>query len=73
MQKKFVASSIRLTRFLYALGFDKSSIVDCAGAESWEFEHDELLQDALDFYFLMRRKIRSECNAKEINKTNSTR
>lgn len=60
MEEKFVASSIRLMRFLYALGFDKSSVVDRSGNESWEFVRSSKLQEALDFYFYMRKKIRSE-------------
>jgi len=44
-------------RFLYALGFKKSSIFDSNGAESWEFEYSSQLQEALNFYFKARKSI----------------
>ena len=43
-------------RFLYALGFDKESIYDENGVESWNFKYSQLLQQALNFYFDMRNQ-----------------
>ena len=55
-KKYFNASSARLMRFLYALGFSKESFINENGYENWKFEHTENLQEALDFYFYMRKK-----------------
>lgn len=49
--------SIRLSRYLYSLGFDKISKTDNNGKEYWLFERSPHLQDALDFFFIMRKKI----------------
>ena len=57
-KRYFNASSIRLMRFLYALGFPKESFINKNGYENWKFEHTEELQEALDFYFYMRNKNR---------------
>ena len=62
-KKYFKAESVRLARFLYSLGFDKSSIY-IGDKEYWEFEKTPLLDEALKFYFYFRKKIRSECNDK---------
>lgn len=56
MNKYFNASSLRLTRYLYSLGFPKQSFVNSKGLENWKFEHSSDLQEALDFYFYMRKK-----------------
>ena len=56
MEKIFKASSIRLMRYLYSLGFDKSSVVNESGDENWLFEQSKNLQESLDFYFYMRKK-----------------
>ena len=55
----FNVSSVRLMRFLYALGFDKESYISNSGKENWRFEKSDALQEALDFFFYMRKKIRS--------------
>lgn len=55
-KKYFNASSGRLMRFLYALGFQKESFINEKGYENWKFEHTCELQEALDFYFYMRKK-----------------
>lgn len=49
-------SSIRLMRFLYALGFEKESYINTKGKENWRFEKSDDLQESLDFYFYMRKK-----------------
>lgn len=54
--KYFIASSIRLMRFLYSLGFDKKSFINDKGYENWKFEHTDELQEALNFYFEFRDK-----------------
>lgn len=52
--KYFKCESIRLSRFLYSLGFDKKSIIE-DGKEVWLFVKDENLQKSLDFFFAMRK------------------
>ena len=49
-------SSVRLMRYLYALGFDKESYINNKGKENWRFKKSNELQEALDFYFYMRNK-----------------
>lgn len=49
-------SSVRLMRFLYALGFQKESYISHSGKENWRFEKTDNLQEALDFYYYMRKK-----------------
>jgi len=56
MSKYFNASSLRLSRYLYALGFQKQSFINKNGIENWKFEHSSDLQESLDFYFYMRNK-----------------
>lgn len=56
MKKYYKCESIRMCRFLYSLGFDKKSCVDKNGNEYWLFERNKLLQEALDFFFIMRKK-----------------
>jgi hypothetical protein len=57
MNNKFKADSIRLCRFLYSLGFDKESeYID--GKETWLFDKSDELQEALDFFFCMRNKLK---------------
>ena len=56
---KFKCDSVRLCRYLYGLGFDKESIyVD--GKESWLFLKSDNLQECLDFFFIIRNKIRNK-------------
>lgn len=51
----FRCDSIRLMRFLYSLGFEKKSIKEGEN-EYWEFEKSNELQEALNFFFYMRKK-----------------
>jgi len=44
-------------RYLYSLGFDKESFINKKGYENWKFLHTPELQEALDFYFALRKKI----------------
>ena len=53
----FICQSIRMSRYLYSLGFNKMSII-INGKENWKFEKSDALQEALDFYYYMRSKNR---------------
>lgn len=52
-------SSVRLMRYLYSLGFDKESYINKKGKENWRFVKSKELFEALDFFYLMRKKNRS--------------
>ena len=57
MEKKYYnVSSVRLMRFLYALGFNKESYLDKNQKENWRFVVDENLIESIDFYHYMRNK-----------------
>lgn len=57
MEKKYYnVSSVRLMRFLYALGFQKESYFNNQGKENWRFVYDDKLSEALDFYHQMRKQ-----------------
>lgn len=58
MSKKFKCESVRLCRFLYSLGFDKESRFDREGKEYWLFDWSQELQNSLDFFFVMRKKLK---------------
>ena len=58
IKKYYNVSSIRMMRFLYALGFNKESYINKKGKENWKFEKSNDLQEALDFFFYMRNKHR---------------
>lgn len=49
-------SSVRLMRYLYALGFNKESYYDKNGKENWRFEINDYLTESLKFYHDMRNK-----------------
>ena len=59
MKNKFRCESVRLCRFLYGLGFDKESIT-YNGKEAWLFDRSEELQESLEFFFYMRKKLKSK-------------
>lgn len=65
-------SSVRLMRFLYSLGFEKESYYNTKNKENWRFEKSELLMEALDFYFYMRKNNKElvECQ-KDLQRKNS--
>lgn len=52
----FRTSNKRTMRFLYNLGFDKTSEY-VNGEEIWSFIRTPELNESLDFYFYMRKKI----------------
>ena len=54
---KYRCESVRLCRYLYSLGFDKQSI-EYNDQEAWLFDKSNELQESLDFYFSMRKKLR---------------
>lgn len=56
-------SSVRLMRYLYSLGFEKSSFYNSKNKENWKFKKSKLLEEALDFYFYARKNNRElvEC------------
>ena len=57
MENKFYnVSSVRLMRFLYALGFDKESYFNKDGKENWRFLITDGLLESIDFYHQMRSK-----------------
>lgn len=58
MSKKFKCESVRLCRFLYSLGFDKESKFNREGKEYWLFDWSQELQNSLDFFFVMRKKLK---------------
>lgn len=56
MKQYYNVSSIRMMRFLYALGFDKESYFDKNGKEHWRFEKTDSLLKSVEFFKLMRQK-----------------
>ena len=57
MEKKYYnVSSVRLMRFLYALGFEKESYFNSKGKENWRFELCSDLLESIRFYHYMRNK-----------------
>lgn len=60
MNNKYKCESVRLCRFLYSLGFDKESHYDINGNEYWLFNKNKYLQQSLNFYFSMRKKIKEK-------------
>lgn len=59
MNNKYRCESVRLCRFLYSLGFDKETI-SYNGKEVWLFNRSKELQEALDFFFVMRKKLKNQ-------------
>jgi len=60
MGNKYKCESVRLCRFLYGLGFDKESKFDENNHEYWLFERSPELQNSLDFFFSMRKKLKQK-------------
>ena len=55
MKEYYKCESIRLCRYLYSLGFNKISKFDSNKKEYWLFERSNELQNALSFFFSMRK------------------
>lgn len=56
MVEYFNVSSIRMARFLYALGFAKESYINSSGEERWRFVKTDNLTESVAFYKYMRSK-----------------
>lgn len=54
INKYFKTYSKRTSKFLYSLGFNKTSFFDENKTEYWIYERSNALNDALDFYFKFR-------------------
>lgn len=57
MKNKIKIKNKRLSKYLYSLGFNRESKIDNK-IEYWLFEESNEIQEALDFYFYMRKKTR---------------
>ena len=58
MKRYYKCESIRLCRYLYSLGFEKESKIDMNKREYWLFKRSDELQNALSFFFSMRKKMK---------------
>jgi len=56
MKDKKIIRSLRLCRYLFSLGFEKESCFNEKNEEYWMFKKSGNLDEALDFYFYMRKK-----------------
>ncbi len=54
MIEYYNVSSVRLMRFLYALGFEKESYINSKGKENWRFIKSPKLMRCIDFYHNIR-------------------
>ena len=54
--KKIKIKNKRLAKYLYSLGFNRECVFD--KKEYWLFSKSSELDEALDFYFYMRKKNR---------------
>lgn len=61
LQGKYVCSSIRLKRYLYILGWQYNNIFD-DGIEYYVFTASDELQEAINFFFRMRKNSSYEKN-----------
>lgn len=55
LDKYYNVSSIRMMRFLYALGFAKESYFDKNGKEKWRFLKTDDLLRSVEFYKEIRK------------------
>lgn len=55
MKRYFYVKNQRLAKYLYSVGFDKTSEYK-DNQEIWKFEKSGALQEALDFYSYIREK-----------------
>lgn len=55
MKRYFYVKNQRLAKYLYSVGFDKTSEYK-DNQEIWRFEKSDVLQEALDFYSYIRNK-----------------
>lgn len=54
---KYKVRNKRLSKYLYSLGFERECRIENQN-EYWLFQKSDVLQEALDFYFYMRKKTR---------------
>ena len=54
--KYYNVSSVRLMRFLYALGFSKESYLNKNRKKNWRYIIKNNIIEALDFYHRMRKR-----------------
>ena len=59
MEEYFRVNNTRLAKYLYSLGFDKKSEI-INKKETWLFTKSDDLQESLDFFFCMRKKIKNQ-------------
>lgn len=57
MENRYKIKNKRLSKYLYSLGFNRECFYD-NGIEYWLFDKSTAFQEAMDFYFYMRRKTR---------------
>lgn len=57
MKNKYKVKNKRLSKYLYSLGFNREYIYK-DGNEYWLFDKSDVFQEALDFYFYMRKNNR---------------
>lgn len=55
--EKYIVKNKRLAKYLYSLGFDRTQLYK-DNNEYWEFIKSDAFQEALDFYFYMRKQTR---------------
>lgn len=55
MKNLYKVKNRRLSMYLYSLGFERQSVVGKDGKEFWLFEINTQFQEALDFYFRIRK------------------
>lgn len=69
MNNKFKVKNKRLSKYLYSLGFNRECVLtnDC---EYWYFNKSDAFQEALDFYFYMRKRTGDAKRQKDIQKKN---
>lgn len=72
MRDKYRCESVRLCRYLYSLGFDKESIINNE-IENWLFERSPELQESLDFFFYLRKKLKDKRIKGENENANNTK
>lgn len=57
IMNKYKVHNKRLAKYLYSLGFERECVTE-NNKEYWLFNNSDLLQDALIFYYDMRKKNR---------------
>ena len=71
LKNKYRCESVRLCRYRQGPGLDKESI-QYKGKEVWLFEKSNELQESLDFFFSMRKKLKDKRIIKGANENDKT-